>query len=390
MHEDLSPKSALDRRFTDAALWTSDFDIASDLKALASNLNLNRDEEEMLQKIACRPSNLSDQLLLVAWSRALATYGIPASFYINATNFENTFNLGSAEYPCVTIDNKNHELRRKLITAQTPYQNKLEQSEYPSKLSLGADGCKLCENVAQAYDSLRQKSYPDSTQQQSNILIDSPTAFVLPNKYPAFPLHSLWIPKFHDDFTLRAKSHEESGMPMRLPPEIGKTRGQLINPKHLFEISQICDSLQMIAVRNHPLDGMSLPAHDHFHLEPEFAFPQQYFENLLSLNSSSITLEELKTSPFATLVVRGKDRFETAKIAAAIMNRLELSNQVWTTVYVRGAQLITPRIIERMNDTLIQVGAGISIHHFNPDKAMNLVNMYVPLRGEFNWQPYLP
>jgi hypothetical protein len=322
---------------------------------------------------------------LVRWADALATYGTPANF-VDGTRYEQTdLNLNDSAYK-ISLKQGNFELRRELMKKQKPYLPRMEDSE-DYDLRLNIDDCFLCQNVVQGLDAQLNPSI-DSIDSIDNVMADYMDYFIMPNRYPAVAGHSLWVPTNHDEISLRVKPDKYGA----LPPEEGKTRGAILTSQELEDLGDATSDYHLYGIRNHVLDGMSIPGHDHFHLMPEDnpLFAQVSYLMQDQSDDYGKGIFRLKNTPFDTLAITSDVQDKFSEIASHVLENMEKDNQSFTLLYRDGLMLISPR--KNINDhKRIQIGGAIHYHSFDNvaqdflDKLLN----YVPKRGEYYWTKYL-
>ncbi|HYD03368.1 MAG TPA: hypothetical protein VEC16_03650 [Alphaproteobacteria bacterium] len=326
--------------------------------------------------------DLSDKKqFLVKWGQALESYGTPVEFVMSTRFEEGKFDLSGKTYGLRRIISENNAMRQELMSKQKKYENKSEKYD----LNLSLDNCFLCQNIAQAEDS---KANSDVA---SNIVEELQDYYVLPNRYPANWGHSLWIPKNIDDMTFRvAPTGEKKDIYI---PEEGKTRGKVLKENELKQLFELCDNLGYVAQRNHVLDAMSIPGHDHFHLQFD-KYPNYGTVDMLALplaaNKITKGIYRANATPFDTLVITPA-LSNLPEAAAYILENMEKDNQVFTLAYHKGNLLVSPRKNNEDNKRLA-VGAGVHLHSFDKDPTVDIANnvlKHVPLKGEFNWKKYL-
>ncbi len=325
---------------------------------------------------------------LMTWTRSLESYGTPRSF-VDSTRYESAkVKFGDQEYPFVYAVSANYAQRSALMDGQEKYPNQEPEDAYGLELNL--DSCFLCQNVAQAIDA---ENHPDEV--LSNMMYDFGSHFILPNRYPAQFGHSLSVPKDHDDLSDRVLPQAEHDLITDTKiyyPESGKTRGSLLKREYLTSVLDSCDELGLVGIRNHVLDGMSIPGHDHFHLMPE---------DLLSLIESIIggltetgygrNIFMSQNTPFDTLLIRADGGEAISEIAIPILERMERADQVFTLAYGHGHLLISPRFKDEVGDRMQKIGGGIPLHYFDTEgeEFVERVKRVVPMSGQYNWSDFI-
>lgn len=323
--------------------------------------------------------------LLVTWLRALEAYGTPSTF-LDGLEFKlQTFHMLGMNYEGMTREGGNHELRRELIAKQVPYQTLSELDSLPFRI---ARSCVLCENVLQTIDSR------DHAEIGSNLIFDLGDYVVTPNRYPGYPLHMLWLPKDHDDLSARVEKQivaEGAAKVTKIPATEGLTRGALISVEALTALTEFCDKWDLVAVRNHPLSGMSISEHDHWHLIPKRCFPQGWFEEIAGEGAdSSSQLIRAAHTPFDILIIKDQGRTQFVEKFTEVLNSLEHDNQVFSPTYVPGKQafaLVSALRGSEVGDTFVQIGGTCQSHEISPTntKALELIERCAMKRLEFDW-----
>lgn len=327
--------------------------------------------------------------LTIIWLRALEAYGTPSSFLEGLKFKLDTFRMLGMEYQGYAREGGNYELRRELIAKQAPYNSLTDLDTPPYRI---ARSCVLCENVLQTIDG---HEFPG--QVKSNLIFDLGDYVVTPNRYPAFPLHMLWLPKDHDDFASRAQSVKldiEGKEVTSIPPQAGKTRGALVEAKDLEALTSFCDEWGLIAVRNHVLSGMTIGEHDHWHLIPESCFPSGWFSGIADpASSTQDVLHRAKGTPFDILVINNRDRKQFSEKLAEVLNTLEHDNQVFSPTYIPGKNsfaLVSALKAEAVADRFVQIGGALQAHEIASSNAdlIKLLERCAPKRDEFDWSRY--
>lgn len=372
---------------------------------------------DIVSKFVLENPNLAKRSDLGKWASALEAYGTPGEFALGTQYMLGEFTIHQKQYPCVTTESKNFDMRRELMSTQSPYFNLTPQD----KINFG-ENCFLCENIMQAIDAPKIEKYkkylrcnPNEDEIRSTLvelesickLFDNyfgdnkvhemPFGFLfLPNRYPGCPGHSLLLPISHDDMTLRnsfvvEKDEFGKNKPRRYIPENGKTNGNIMSPEFVYVGIKACEDFGYLIIRNNVLDGMSIPNHDHFQafpLETPWVMLTKSIREKKEIDSSLPKgYYKLENTPFDTLAVEGKTPEELSDKVANLLGKMEKDNQVFTLMYDEGTFLISPR---RETDSYIQVGAGVPSHNFDaqPD-FLEKVKKWVPLKGEYNWNKYI-
>jgi hypothetical protein len=273
------------------------------------------------------------------------------------------------------------------MAQQQPYKNLRPIEEYRWRMDFA--NCFLCQNIAQTIDA---QDHPESV--ASNLIHEIGKYAITPNRYPSQYGHSLFVLKDHDDTTTRVTPVQEpENRTTRYASEQGKTRGNLMSYDHLEKLIAICDDLHLVAVRNHVLDGMSIPAHDHEHVFPEdlptFSLAERLAREIAPAEGKHPFYSPVNT-PFDTRVIIGS-KGEVADFASFVLERMERDDQVFTLAYYKGALFISPRNKDAVNDRRIQIGAGVPLHFFDTESQefVDRVNRLVPMKGGYDWKKYV-
>lgn len=271
---------------------------------------------------------------LTAWARGLAALGTPLTF-VDPFRLESaTLHVGSEDFVAVRIfsdSSRRHELMR----VQKPI---VLQSPLDSYRGLMDEACFLCQTVGLAQDGT-----PHGT--PTGAILDLGDAFLVPNRYPMAPGHALFIPVAHDG--ARA------------------TLGRTPTTRELTSVMAVADGLDLIAMRNHVHDGMSIPAHDHFHLHPADL-------NILPLlHRIRAELGEIgwglrahvsEETPFQHLVLSAPTHEMLADGAFTVLESLDAKNEVYVLAYYRGCLLISHRHPDAGQGPKLTVG-GAALGH---------------------------
>ncbi|MBN2052408.1 hypothetical protein JW756_02810 [Candidatus Woesearchaeota archaeon] len=317
---------------------------------------------------------------IAKWASALLTYGTDAVEFLKGTVYtKGKINFGGAEYPAQFKSGGNNDLRRKLMAEQKPYvAAKTNLEDYGIRLDFAK--CFLCQNVVQGYDAVDNPTI-------DNVIEAFGEFFIMPNRYPAFAGHSLWVPVNHDDTKERVIPAD--GV---LAPEKGKTRGAILTTYELKNFIDATRKNNLGAIRNHVLDAMSIPGHDHFHLMPDDT-PNFAMLNYLMKEKDKQYMKgvfTLKNTPFSTLAITSDTKGDYPDFISYILCKMELDNQVFVLSYRDGIMLVSPR--KNINDhKRIQVGGGIHLHF--PDKPdadyLAKADHHIVKRGEYDWKKYI-
>ena len=333
--------------------------------------------------------------LVYAWIRALSSYDYrdeSALTHLDLLDIRverSTFSFDGKEYSAaVFTPSELSRRRRELMAAQMPYQSLYPIDFYPGDLA--PQSCMLCENILQAFDA-----EIDANPARQNLILGYRDCAVLPNRYPAELMHSLIVPANHDDYADRVLPQDDSIDPGAkiLAVQPNKTRGAVVSHDFLETVISICDALRWGAIRNHVLDGMSIPAHDHFQTFPLGGFNFETAAEIVPDLPDDSTLQVVvpDTTPFDTLFVVSRDRRMLIEYASQLLEKLERNNEVFTILYLDGRLGISPRNAGPAIDKRMNIAAGVALHQFDPtdDLVMENIFRHVPLAGGFNWSRYL-
>lgn len=326
---------------------------------------------------------------LLKWANTLDTYGTSKDS-VHSTEYKKIHvEFNGREFPAIYFFNPDHSKRKKLMAKQEHYVPFDKPESYGLRLSL--DDCLLCENIVQGIDA---QNHPDKI--TNNIMIDLGNYIILPNRYPHGLGQSLFMEKNHDDTTHRVapRTDLENKTEIYLP-EKGKTRGNIITEDYLETVIKESDKLHLSLLRNHFLDGMSIPSHDHFHLIPEdlpVVSLIEYIVNGKEKTDYSVNIHTSNNSPFDTLIISEEEGKNLVKTAQPILERLEKEGEVFTLAYGNKNLLITPRNKEEVNNRRITTTAVAPILCFGDysQKSIDPINKYLPANGEFNWDKFIP
>ncbi|MEK6970046.1 MAG: hypothetical protein AABW48_06490 [Nanoarchaeota archaeon] len=345
--------------------------------------------KEFLQTASAYLDSTKWEDFLLKWASALEAYGTPRDFVYSTTYKRTEIELSGKRFPAVLITAKNNAKRRELMAQQKPYKLLHEAKEYGLRLSL--DDCFLCENIVQEIDAQQDPQIPN------NVMYFAGMHNISPNRYPSRFGHSLSVPVEHDDVSARVNPVPDPANKTAIYiPEERKTRGKLMTEEYLRATIAASDSLNLIAFRNHVLDGMSIPGHDHFHLFPEDLPPFSILADIIGEKERMDFGENIykpQNTPLDTLLICQEERKDLVETAIPILQQLELNNQVFTLNYHKGRLFISPRHQEAVNDRRIQVGSGMPLHYVDggdESEFVKKIEKYVPLKGQFDWKKYIP
>jgi hypothetical protein len=351
--------------------------VKSSLKHLTSETTATEEEFLRTWTTPLHPIKWSEYIL--SWSRALSAYKTPATI-VNDVVFSKAY-IPTAHGPWgITIRGGSYYANRhKLMDSQKPYLPAFEN--YPYDLD---PNCPLCRNSARVYDAATLKD------RSSPAIFEIDDYVLLPNRYPGMPGAALLLSKNHDDIISRTKA---TGILQERICEIAenKTRARLLASMDLYVLFLISDALNLVAKRNHTLSGMSIPLHDHFHLFPEDLPTADNIWPYLGLTEQELKIEELNNVPFAALRLSSSNPWQLAQTAAEITRNMEVDNQVFGLVYLKGNLFILPRFCEGITGTVI--GGAFPFLDEGVKWAKHLTELYhkhIYGAGSYNWERYVP
>ena len=328
---------------------------------------------------------------LLKWAHALESYGTPRDFVYSTTYDSAPVKINNQAYSFIMVTSANNAMRRELMAKQKHYEFKDNLKSYGVRLADDITSCFLCQNVLQAIDA---KNYPDEV--EDNVIDDLGMHLILPNRYPAEYGHSLSVLRNHDDISIRVKPvpvpEEKTAM---YKPEPGKTRGNIFGADYLEVMIEGCDKHHLIGLRNHVLEGMSIPGHDHFQIFPE-DLPRFYQTKAVTDDKQSTGFGSnvylAQNTPFDTLLIASEESKPISDAAIPLLKRMEEGNQIFTLFYHQGVLFVSPRIMERFDDKRQQVGACMPIHavDVSPEETLRRAIIYMPMKGQYDWAKYMP
>jgi hypothetical protein len=352
---------------------------------------LSKEDESFLDK-ASQYLNINKYGgFLVKWAHALESYGTPRDFVYSTSYEPALIKINNQIYSFIIVTSANNAMRRELMAKQKHYEFKDNLGSYGVRLADDLTSCFLCQNVLQAIDA---KNHPGDV--GDNVIDDLGLHLILPNRYPAEYGHSLSVLRNHDDVTTRVKPvpvpEEKTAM---YKPEPGKTRGNIFGADYLEAAVEACDKYYLIGLRNHVLEGMSIPGHDHFQIFPEdlprFSQTKTVTDEKQRTNfGSNVYLAQ--NTPFDTLLIVKEEKKPISDAAIPLLRRLEENDQIFTLFYQSGILFVSPRIEERFNDKRQQVGACMPIHSVDvpAEETLRRANTFMPMKGQYDWAKYMP
>lgn len=317
------------------------------------------------------------------WSDCLESYGTTPEFVYPTSYRQLPIEFSSGIFGFVCVTSPNNALRRELMKTQERYIPK--NSKYAHRTDISK--CFLCQNVAQGIDHAEDPNYT------GNNLIDRVNDFfIMPNRYPSLLGHSLLVPINHDLTECRVNpAYDPATGNAMYPSEPGKTRGNLISDADLASAIEACDKHHLAGLRNHTLDAMSIPFHDHFHLMPMDLIPFSMAEKIAQEKAETdfgAQVYTLRHTPFSTLLVQAEKSDGIPEVAGPLLRRMELQNEVFTLVYHGGKLFVSPRNKEMVGDSRQSIGSGVAVHYLDNDSASHLEKLraLVPLQGRYDWK----
>jgi hypothetical protein len=321
---------------------------------------------------------------IASWAEAVkGGYETPVTLVKGSKMQTIKVEFAGANYQFLKRISPGYDMRKELMDKQRKEADQRKAEGQGPRWQNDGSSCFLCDNVGQAIAAETNKDIPN------NAVHETDAYFILPNKYPAFIGHSLFVPKEHDDEEQRVIP--ENG---NYPIEQGKTRGALITPGFLEETVRTCQDFSLVGIRNHVLDGMSIPGHDHYHLYPQDLESFSLTDILLDGMQQTNYGEGIRTpvnTPFDMLVFSRqlmKDSFYEK--ASDLLGKIETANQVFTLLYVRDNLIVSPRKNSDNITSNLKVGGGLTFHSLDADteEYLGKIRQWVPRRGEFNWDSY--
>lgn len=321
---------------------------------------------------------------LRSWAIALKTVGTPLSFCNNAAATAEQVQIFGAHYSYLQFDPGAYDKRAEFMLNQPAYKGIFSAEQYPFRSDL-AD-CKLCQTIAFGIDSQLLGADPV-------FMVDYGDYVIIPNRYPNAPGSSLLMPKDHDDLSNRNPVLRDLRTGICTFPMIpNRTFGNILTVDALHIMMKVADRFDLIGIRNHPLEGMSVPLHDHFQLYLKEVSVCSILRGWAeSAEQSQLENGVLPPSytPFDTLLLRG-ERAELAELGARITGRLEQDQQVYTIGYYNGALFISPRYPGCYRNAAGALGGSTLLHvrSTNDPIYWDKIQHYVPRKGEFPWASY--
>ena len=324
--------------------------------ALSNNFN----DDHSASRVEAALDKPISSLFYSNWQKAISIMGTELKHLDDVQIKLTEFNWEGRNFPMISLLNAEYPDRDHKMSSAAKYQAKKIASSYEHRLEL--DRCALCRRTVAAVDDL------DAKKEDRVFIHDEREGFVFPNRFPVMLGHSLWVPKDHD------------------LPRI--TYAKSLNKGELGEIFQIADKFNLVAMRNHPHDGMTIPQHDHFHLLPAAELKAAEHLVRMSINWDKSYWSNSLSSPFATLVIRPEAVLDRVVL---ILQNLERAKIVYTLCYYEGNLFVTPRRSSIVGQK-VKIGGGIGFHVFDQSGAIlnNNIKAYLPRVGEFNWNKFLP
>lgn len=323
---------------------------------------------------------------LESWYCALQAYGTEGTNFLEDNRYETVdFTVHGVRSQGIALVAPNFEKRRELMRRQVPYVPR-QTSPFAYGARFAPDTCFLCQNVAQAVDSMYLP------QGERNCIHRTDTLLVTPNRYPGHPGHSLLLPLEHDDLERRILPLPGEQGTLFYPPAQDKTRGHVMTPGELADTLAIARRFNLFANSNHALDDMSVPTHWHFHLYPENLPLTSLAEHVIGVPEQGRFPDGIyrpQHTPFDTLLLREKELPDFAETVASIVQKLEYDSQVFTMLYLKGDFFISPR--QGVTSHSIRLGSGSPIHWVKPHDSAYIAQLekHIPPKGTFPWERYV-
>ena len=212
--------------------------------------------------------------------------------------------------------------------------------------------CPLCRNIARSeiIPSLAIKINQHHT--------------ILPNRYPSQLGAALLVSNNH----------------------LAPSRGSESEHLELLSASAIaCKQYDLIAVKNHPLDGMSLPRHDHIHLWPRELASAQHVVRLIEARADT-SIASSDASPFDSRIFSGPDNL---KFVAQLLAHFDNAGVVYTYAQVGETVMLSPRV---PSSAPVLISLTGPLHIFSPPYSRTLLAAlsFIPLAGCFDWDKFIP
>jgi hypothetical protein len=157
----------------------------------------------------------------------------------------------------------------------------------------------------------------------------------------------------------------------------------------LHELFVLADTLAMRLARNHPLDGMSIPEHDHLHLYPSLFSVFPMMEQLELIDYRETGELPVEFTPFSTYLLYDADREKLARQSTALMDALDEQRVVFSFCYSDHRAYFSPRLCVPPQEGP-KLGMLTIPHLFNPQdlRTVTLLESCVPPQGAFSWEGF--
>ena len=232
--------------------------------------------------------------------------------------------------------------------------------------------CPMCGHLAQGFDA--------ELYGEPGVFLARGAGFALiPNRFPPSPgpFDLLLVPVSHD-------------APDR------KTAGKRVSLGDLEAVTEACAALAMAAQRNHVLDGMSVPQHDHWKLTPLETPAGRWREMALACRTAAreapLWQGQVPGVSFDMLGITGQDTRQVLECVATCLQRLEDAREVFTLWYADGVFAILPRWSEAYHQKplLPPLSSAVGTLLMPPcdPKLLSTMEQRVPLAGEFDWRQF--
>lgn len=260
-------------------------------------------------------------VFLTAWARSLTSTGTTLAYVDQFSMTPATMTLtydqgGAANFSQAVIVTSPSTQRRAAMATQAPTDLQQPLESYRGTMDAA---CALCQTVGRVQDHL-------SDSQSPRALLDLGHSFLVPNRYPMAPGHSLLVSASHD--------------PARF--SLGRTPSY----QELRDMMAVADGLDLVAMRNHAHDGMSIPSHDHFHLFPS---DLQIFPLLTKLAEESgafswgLRARLTRETPFQHLALTAPTPELLAEAACEVLSVLDPHKELYVLGYYKRSLLVSYR-----------------------------------------------
>jgi hypothetical protein len=300
------------------------------------------------------------------WEKALLAYQTPASF-ADDTYVDLVYHPKNGSKIPIRLFTATGNPKRRTLMAQLK-EDRLKNPDQKQRWKNDGDACFLCDNVGQAQEVGNNLLLP----------IDAyATGMLMPNRYPLLRGHLLFVEKQHD----------------KEGPKIGNT----LTEHYLFEIVDLSQKYDLIALRNHAQAGMSIGNHDHFHLLPGIVptrthglvFHSGLFASSLENTRYGKNIQKVTNADFDVLAISGN--YAPEKLMH-ILKRFEEEGKIFTIAQYKGTFFIVPHLKQQE-----KIGSGDPNYiatiepgaRFDYATHMNTIKGAFHAPGTFNWAAYI-